>query len=152
MAQGYNQEEGIDFEETFAPVTRLESIRMLLAFACHKDFILFQMDVKGAFLNGYIMEEVYVKQPLGFENEKFLNHVYKLSKELYGLKQAPRGWYDRLKDFSLDNGFLMGKADTTFFVKHKNQNILVVQIYSDDIIFCSTNELLCKEFSSCMSK
>ncbi|KAH9679772.1 hypothetical protein KPL71_026267 [Citrus sinensis] len=152
VAQGYNQEEGIDIDETFAPVARLESIRMLLAFACHKDFILFQMDVKSAFLNGYIMEEVYVKQPPGFENEKFPNHVYKLSKALYGLKQASRAWYDRLKNFLLDNGFSMGKADTTLFIKNKNQDILVVQIYVDDIIFGSTNESLCKEFSSCMSK
>ena len=152
VAQGYNQEEGIDFNETFAPVARLESIRMLLAYACHKDFILYQMDVKSAFLNGYIMEEVYVKHPHGFENEKFSDHVYKLSKALYGLKQAPRAWYDRLKNFLLDNDFSMGKADTTIFVKHKNQDILIVQIYVDDIIFCSTNELLCKEFSSCMSK
>ncbi|KAH9697228.1 hypothetical protein KPL71_023524 [Citrus sinensis] len=152
VAQGYNQEEGIDFDETFAPVARLEAIRMLLAFACHKDFILFQMDVKSAFLNVYIMEEVYVKQPPGFENEKFSNHVYKLLKALYGLKQAPRAWYDRLKNFLLENDFSMGKADTTLFVKHKNQDILIVQIYVDDIIFGSTNELLCKEFSLCMSK
>ncbi|KAK9217771.1 hypothetical protein WN943_006399 [Citrus x changshan-huyou] len=152
VAQGYNQEEGIDFDETFALVARLESIRMLLAYACHKDFILYQMDVKSAFLNGYIMEEVYVKQPPGFENEKFPDHVYKLSKALYGLKQAPRAWYDRLKNFLLDNDFSMGKADTTLFVKHKNQDILIVQIYVDDIIFGSTNELLCKDFSSCMSQ
>ncbi|KAH9648505.1 hypothetical protein KPL70_025607 [Citrus sinensis] len=152
VAQGYNQEEGIDFDETFAPVARLESIRMLLAYACHKDFILYQMNVKSAFLNGYIMEEVYVKQPPGFENEKFPDHVYKLSKALYGLKQAPRAWYDRLKNFLLDDDFLMGKADTTLFVKYKNQDILVVQIYVDDIIFGSTNELLCKDFSSCMSQ
>ncbi|KAH9770963.1 hypothetical protein KPL71_012543 [Citrus sinensis] len=152
VAQGYNQEEGIDFDETFAHVARLESIRMLLAYACHKDFILYQMDVKSAFLNGYIMEEVYVKQPPGFENEKFPDHVYKLSKALYGLKQAPRAWYDRLKNFLLDNDFSMGKADTTLFVKHKNQYILIVQIYVDDIIFGSTNELLCKDFSSCMSQ
>ncbi|KAH9735120.1 hypothetical protein KPL71_017636 [Citrus sinensis] len=152
VAQGYNQEEGIDFDETFAPVARLESIRMLLAYACHKDFILYQMDVKSVFLNGYIMEEVYVKQPPGFENEKFSDHVYKLSKALYGLKQAPRAWYDRLKNFLLDNDSSMGKADTTLFVKHKNQDILIVQIYVDDIIFGSTNELLCKDFSSCMSQ
>ncbi|KAH9649201.1 Integrase catalytic domain-containing protein [Citrus sinensis] len=152
VAQGYNQEERIDFDETFAPVTRLESIRMLLVYACHKDFILYQMDVNSAFLNEYIMEEVYVKQPPGFENEKFPDHVYKLSKALYGLKQAPRAWYDRLKNFLLDNDFSMGKADTTLFVKHKNQDILIVQIYVDDIIFCSTNELLCKDFSSCMSQ
>ncbi|KAH9648550.1 Integrase catalytic domain-containing protein [Citrus sinensis] len=152
VAQGYNQEEVIDFDETFAPVARLESIRMLLAYACHKDFILYQMDVKSAFLNGYILEEVYVKQPPGFENEKFSNYVYKLLKALYGLKQAPRAWYDKLKNFLLENDFSMGKADTTLFVKHKNQDILIVQIYVDDIIFGSTNELLCKEFSSCMSK
>ncbi|KAH9697591.1 Integrase catalytic domain-containing protein [Citrus sinensis] len=133
-------------------IARLESIRMLLAYACHKDFILYQMDVKSAFLNGYIMEEVYVKQPPDFENEKFPDHVYKLSKALYGLKQAPRAWYDRLKNFLLDNNFSMGKADTTLFVKHKNQDILIVQIYVDDIIFGSTNELLCKDFSSCMSQ
>ncbi|KAH9728331.1 Integrase catalytic domain-containing protein [Citrus sinensis] len=152
VAQGYNKEEGIDFDETFAPVARLESIRMLLAYACHKDFILYPMDAKSAFLNGYIMEEVYVKQPPGFENEKFSDHVYKLSKALYGLKQAPRAWYDRLKNFLLDNDFSMGKADTTLFVKHKNQDILIVQIYVDDIIFGSTNELLCKDFSSRMSQ
>ena len=110
------------------------------------------MDVKSAFLKGYIMEEVYVKQPLGFENEKFPNHVYKLSKVLYGLKQAPRAWYDRLRNFLLDNGFSMGKTDTTLFIKHKNQYILIVQIYVDDIIFGSTNQSLCEEFSSCMSK
>ncbi|KAK9185082.1 hypothetical protein WN943_025435 [Citrus x changshan-huyou] len=110
------------------------------------------MDVKSAFLNGYIMEEVYVKQTPGFENEKFPDHVYKLSKALYDLKQAPRTWYDRLKNFLLDNDFSMGKADTTLFVKHKNQDILIVQIYVDDIIFGSTNELLCKDFSSCMSQ
>ena len=107
---------------------------------------------KSAFLNDYILEEVYVKQPPGFENEKFSNHVYKLSKALYGLKQAPRAWYDRLKNFLLDNDFLMGKADTTLFVKCKNQDIVIVQIYVDDIIFGSTNELLCKKFSSYMSK
>ncbi|KAH9648834.1 hypothetical protein KPL70_025758 [Citrus sinensis] len=83
---------------------------------------------------------------------EFPNHVYKLLKALYGLKQAPRAWYDRLKNFLLENDFSMGKADTTLFVKHKNQDILIVQIYVDDIIFGSTNELLCKEFSSCMSK
>ena len=110
------------------------------------------MDVKSAFLNGYIMEEVYVKQPPGFENEKFSDHVYELTKALYSLRQTPKAWYDRLKNFLLDNGFAMGKADTTLFIKHKNQYILIVQIYVDDIIFSSTNKFLWKEFSSCMSK
>ena len=85
-----------------------------------------------------------VKQPSGFENEKFPNHVYKLSKALYGLKQTPRAWYDRLKNFLLDNPFFMGITNTTLFVKYKNQYILVVQIYVDDIIFGSTNESICK--------
>ena len=88
VAQGYNQEEAIDFDETFAPVVRLESMKMLLAFACYKNFILYQMDIKSVFLNGYIIEEVHVKQPLGFENEKFPNHVYKLFKVLYGFKTS----------------------------------------------------------------
>ena len=99
MAQGYNQEEGIDFEETFAPVARLEAIRLLLAYACSLNFQLYQMAVKSAFLNGYINEEVYVKQPPGFEDFKNPSHVFKLRKALYGLKQAPRAWYDRLQFF-----------------------------------------------------
>ena len=90
VAQGFNQEEGIDYEETFAPVARLESIRMLLAFACHKGFTLFQMDVKSAFQNEYILEEVYVEQPPSFQNHKYPEYVFKLKKTLYGLKQAPR--------------------------------------------------------------
>ena len=146
VAQGYNQEEGIDYDETFAPVARLEAIRILLAFACHKNFTLYQMDVKSAFLNGYIMEEVYVEQPPGFENCDLPNHVYKLTKALYGLKQAPRAWYDRLSSFLLENGFVMGKVDTTLFIKHKHHDILVVQIYVDDIIFGATNSSLCEEF------
>nr|CAN62460.1 hypothetical protein VITISV_035911 [Vitis vinifera] len=96
VAQGYNQEEGIDYEKTFAPVARLEAIRMLRAFACFKDFILYQMDVKSAFLNGFINEEVYVEQPPGFQSFNFPNHVFKLKKTLYGLKQAPKAWYERL--------------------------------------------------------
>ena len=100
VAQGYNQQEGIDYEETFAPAARLEAIIMLLAFACHKNFILYQMDVKSAFLNGFINEEVYVEQPLEFGSFNFPNHVFKLKKALYGLKQAPRAWYERLSKFS----------------------------------------------------
>jgi len=90
VAKAYNQIEGIDFEETFAPVARLESIRILLAFACYKGFKLKQMDRKSVFLNGELKEDVYVEQPFGFENQMFPNHVYKLQKPLYGLKQAPR--------------------------------------------------------------
>ena len=99
VAQGYNQQEGIDYEETFAPVARLEAIRMLLAFSRHKNFILYQMDVKSAFLNGFKTEKVYVEQPPGFGSFNFPNHVFKLKKALYGLKQAPRAWYERLRNF-----------------------------------------------------
>ena len=103
--------------ETYAPVARLEAIRILLAYACAHNIKLYQMDVKSVFLNGYINEEVYVEQPPGFEDNKKPNHVYKLKKALYGLKQAPRAWYERLRDFLLSKGFTMGKVDTTLFIK-----------------------------------
>ncbi|KAK9035730.1 hypothetical protein V6N11_077761 [Hibiscus sabdariffa] len=128
----------------------MEAIRMLLAFACHHEFKLFQMDVKSAFLNGFINEEVYVEQPPGFEDPKFSNHVFKLSKALYGLKQAPRAWYERLSTFLVEKGFSKGKVDTTLFIKNDGKDILVVQIYVDDIIFSSTNELLCQDFAKLM--
>ena len=99
VAQGYSQQEGIDYEETFAPVARLEAIRIFLAFAASKGFKLYQMDVKSAFLNGFLEEEVYVKQPPGFESPKFPDRVFKLQKALYGLRQAPRAWYARLRAF-----------------------------------------------------
>ena len=101
VTQGYFQEEGIDFEETFAPVARLEAIRILFAFAVSQSVKLFQMDVKSAFLNGFIKEEVYVEQPPGFEDHKHPDHVFKLTKALYDLKQAPRAWYERLSSFLL---------------------------------------------------
>ncbi|KAJ4821290.1 Pol [Rhynchospora pubera] len=151
VAQGFKQQKGIDFEETFAPVARLESIRMLLAYAANKDFTLFQMDVKSAFLNGWIDEEVYVQQPPDFVDHFNPDHVYKLHKALYGLKQAPRAWYGRLCTFLLDNDFSRGKMDTTLFTKKRYDHLLLVQIYVDDIIFGSTNATLAQEFSSLMS-
>jgi hypothetical protein len=128
VAQEYCQKEGIDNEETFAPVARLEAIRILLAFVASKGFTLFQMDVKSAFLNGYIEEDVYVRQPPGFESSKFPNHVFKLQKALYGLKQAPRAWYERLKSFLLSKGFKMGSVDKTLFLLKHNNDTLLVQI------------------------
>ena len=150
VAQGYNQQEGIDFDETYAPVARLESNRMFLAYACFKNFKLYQMDVKSAFLNGFLNEEVYDRQPPGFEDDNFPNYVYKLTKALYGLKQAPRAWYERLSKFLIENGFSRGKVDTTLFTKSLNHDILIVQVYANDIIFGSTNENLCKDFSKLM--
>jgi hypothetical protein len=109
VAQGYSQKEGIDYEETFAPVARLEEIKILLAFSVAKEFKLYQMDVKSAFLNGVLEEEVYVRQPSGFESEKYPHRAYKLRKVLYGWKQAPRAWYGRL--FLFERGFEMGKVE-----------------------------------------
>jgi hypothetical protein len=117
LAKGYSQVEGLDFDETYAPVARLESIRILHAYATYHGFKLYQMDVKSAFLNGPIKEEVYVEQPPGFEDSEYPNHVYKLSKALYGLKQAPRAWYECLRDFLITNDFKVGKADPTLFTK-----------------------------------
>ncbi|XP_042944495.1 uncharacterized protein LOC122278367, partial [Carya illinoinensis] len=130
----------------------LEAIRMLLAYACYKDFKLFQMDVKSAFLNGFINEEVYVEQPPGFENHISPNHVFKLTKALYGLKQAPRAWYERLSGFLIEKGFSRGKIDTTLFIKYENDDILLIQIYVDDIIFGATNENMCQVFAKTMQE
>jgi hypothetical protein len=149
VEKGYAQVVDLDFEETFAPVARLESIRILLAYAAHHSFKLFQMDVKSAFLNGPIKEEVYVEQPPGFENDRYPDHVYRLSKALYGLKQAPRAWYECLRDFLISNAFKVGKVDPTLFTK-TNGDLFVCQIYVDDIIFGSTNQKSCEEFSRVM--
>jgi len=150
VAKGYNQEEGIDYEETYAPVARLKSIRLLLAFASCLDFKLFQMNVKSAFLNGLLNEEVHVSQPPGFEDVEYLNHVYKLKRDLYGLKQASRAWYERLSKFLLEKGFPRGNIDNTLFSKRKGKYILLVQVCVNDIIFGSTNEIMCQEISKLM--
>jgi hypothetical protein len=150
VAKGYAQVAGLDFEETFAPVARLESIQILLAYAAHHSFKLFQMDVKNTFLIGPIKEEVYVEQPPSFEDDRYPDHVYKLSKALYGLKQAPRAWYECLRDFLISNAFKVGKVDPTLFTKTCNVDLFVCQIYVDDIIFGSTNQKSCEEFSRVM--
>jgi hypothetical protein len=114
----------LNFDETYAPVARLESIRILLAYATYHGFKLYQMDVKSAFLNGPIKEEVYIEQPPGFEDNVYPNHVYMLSKALYGIKQAPRAWYECLRDFLITNGFKVGKADPTLFTKTMSHLVL----------------------------
>jgi hypothetical protein len=123
---------------------------ILLAYATYHGFKLYQMDVKSAFLNGPIKEDVYVEQPPGFEDSEYPNHVYKLSKALYGLKQALRAWYEFLQDFLITNGFKVGKADPTLFTKTIAKDLFVCQIYVDDIIFGSTNKSTCEEFSRIM--
>ncbi|GJW61202.1 retrovirus-related pol polyprotein from transposon TNT 1-94 [Tanacetum coccineum] len=150
VTHGYNQQEGIDYDETYALVARLESIRILLAYACALDFKLFKMDVKSAFLNGFINEEVYVAQPLGFIDFEKPNHVYKLKKALYGLKQAPKAWYDRLKAFLIKHEYNIGMVDNTLFTKKKSSNLIIVQIYVDDIIFGLTCQDMCDDFAKIM--
>ncbi|GJU71524.1 retrovirus-related pol polyprotein from transposon TNT 1-94 [Tanacetum coccineum] len=117
VAQEYNQQESIDYDETYAPVARLESIRILLAIACANDFKLYHLDIKSAFLNGFINEEVYVAQPSGFIDFERPNYVYKLKKALFGLKQSPKAWYDRLKAFLLKYEYSIGMVDNTLFTK-----------------------------------
>jgi hypothetical protein len=151
VAQGFTQVEGLDFGETYAPIARLGSIRILIAYATNHDFKLYQMDVKSDFLNGPLQELVYVGQPPSFEDPKKPNHVYLLHKALYGLKQAPRAWYECLKDFLLTNGFEIGKVDSTLFTRKVDNQLFVCQIYVDDIIFGSTNETFCEEFSRVMT-
>ncbi|GJS67259.1 retrovirus-related pol polyprotein from transposon TNT 1-94, partial [Tanacetum coccineum] len=125
VAKGYGQEEGIDFEESFAPVARLEAARIFMEHAAHKNFPIYQMDVKTTFLNGPLKEEVFVRQPNGFVDLDFPNHVYRLKKALYGLKQAPRAWYDKLSSFLIEHHFTKGIVDPTLFTRRHGDDILL---------------------------
>nr|GEZ28922.1 retrovirus-related Pol polyprotein from transposon TNT 1-94 [Tanacetum cinerariifolium] len=150
VAKGYAQEEGIDFEESFAPVAPLGAVRTFFAYAAHKSFPIYQMDVKTAFLNGSLKEEVYVAQPDGFVDPDHQEKVYRLRKALYGLKQAPRAWYDELLKFLISKGFTKGIIDPTLFTIRYREDILIVQIYVDDIIFGYTNPKYTKRFEKLM--
>ncbi|GKA11203.1 putative ribonuclease H-like domain-containing protein, partial [Tanacetum coccineum] len=150
VAQGHRQEEGIDYDEVFAPVARIEAIRLFLAFASYMGFLVYQLDVKSAFLYGEIEEEVYVTQPKGFEDPYFPKHVYRVVKALYGLHQAPQAWYARLSAFLLQHNYRRGTIDKTLFIKKDSRDILLVQVYVDDIIFGSTNKAWCDEFEVLM--
>ncbi|GJS62331.1 putative ribonuclease H-like domain-containing protein [Tanacetum coccineum] len=150
VAQGYTQEEVIDYDEVFAPVARVEAIRLFLAYASFKDFVVYQMDVKSAFLYGKIEEEMYACQPPGFEDPDFHDRVYKVKKALYGLHQALRAWYETLSTYLLDNGFQKGKIDKNLYIKRYKGDILLVQVYVVDIIFSSTKMELCIAFEKLM--
>nr|GEU88924.1 copia protein [Tanacetum cinerariifolium] len=150
VAQGYTQEEGIDYDEVFAPVVRIKAIRLFLAYASLKDFVVYRMDVKSVFLYGKIKKEVYVCQPLGFEDLDFPDRVYKVEKVLYGLHQALRALYETLSTYLLDNRFQRGEINKTLFIKRHKGDILLVQVYMDDIIFVSTNKKLCIAFERLM--
>ncbi|GKD99966.1 putative ribonuclease H-like domain-containing protein [Tanacetum coccineum] len=152
VAQGFRQEEGIDYDEVFAPVARIEAIRLFLAFASFMGFPVYQMDVKSAFLYGTIKEEVYVYQPSGVVDPAHPNKVYKVIKALYGLHQAPRAWCETLSSFLLKNDFKRGTIEKTLFIKKNKSDIMLVQVYVDDIIFGFTTQSMCTEFEDCMHK
>ncbi|GKB57568.1 putative ribonuclease H-like domain-containing protein [Tanacetum coccineum] len=150
VAQGYRQEEEIDYDEVFAPVAKIEAIRIFLDFVSYMGFIVYQMDIKSAFLYGTIDEEVYVSQPPGFVDPKFPKKVYKVVKALYGLHQALGAWYATLSTFLLKSGYIIGTIDKTLFIKKDKNDIMLVQVYVDDIIFGSTKRSWCDEFEALM--
>nr|GEY21307.1 hypothetical protein [Tanacetum cinerariifolium] len=135
VAKGYAQKEGVDFKESFAPVAQLEAVRLFIAYAAHKPFTVYQMDVKTTFLYGPLKEEVYINQPDGFVDPYHPDKVYLLKKALYGLKQAPRAWYNELSNFLASKAFSKVSIDPTLFITKHEEDILLVQIYVDDIIF-----------------
>nr|GEZ40752.1 putative ribonuclease H-like domain-containing protein [Tanacetum cinerariifolium] len=150
VAQGHRQEEGIDYTDVFAPVARIEAIRLFLAFASFIGFMVYQMDVKSAFLYGKISKEVYVTQPRGFEDPNHPKKVCKVVKALSGLHQAPKAWYERLFTFLLKHGYRRGTIDKTLFIKKDSKDIMLVQVYVDDIIFGSTRKDWCEEYETLM--
>ena len=152
FCKGYSQIEGIDFEETFAPVARMEAIKMFLAFSYSKGFKIYQMDVKSEFLNGELKEEVYMEQPEGFDLTTRKDLVCKLKKALYGLKQAPRAWYARLDHYLQQQGFKKGVEGSSLYRNMDEGKLLVTIVYVDDLIFASNNDEMSHEFSQNMSK
>jgi hypothetical protein len=137
--KGYAQVEGKYFDEKFAPVARLEAIGMFLSYACHKNFKVYQMDVKSTFLNGYLEEEVYMEQLECVSLTDNPDYVCKMKKALHGMKQAPRAWYDRLEKNLQDKGFKKGIIDSNLYIKSEGDDLLVFLVYVDDIIFGCTN-------------
>nr|GEU54646.1 hypothetical protein [Tanacetum cinerariifolium] len=152
VVQGHTQEERIDYDEVFAHVARIEAIKLFLAYASFMGFIVYQIDVKSAFLYGTINEDVYVMQPPGFQDPEYPARIYKVEKAMYGLHQAPRAWYGTLSKYLLTNGFQRGTIDQTLFIRRQIGDFILVQIYMDDIIFGSSNPQLCREFEALMQE
>jgi hypothetical protein len=150
VCKGYAQVEGIDFEETFAPMARMEAIKMFLAYACSKRIKVYQMDVKSTFLNGELEEEVYIEQPEGFLLSEKEDYVCRLKKDLYGLKQALRAWYSRLDRYLQQQGFRRGNADSNLYIKVDQGSMIIIEVYVDDIIFGSDDDRLSQKFSKDM--
>ena len=149
MARGFSQKEGIDYEETFAPMARYTSIRAIMVLAAKLGWKLHQIDVKIAFLNGVMEEEVYVEQPLGFETHDRETHVCKLKKALYGLKQAPRTWYGRIDSFLMSLGFTKSKADPNLYCKVEDGMQVILLLYVDDLFLTGDEELIAETEARC---
>jgi hypothetical protein len=150
VCKGYAQVKGIDFEETFSPVARMEGIQFLLAYVCSKNIKVYRMDIKSSFLNGEIEEEVYIEQPEGLQLSENVDYVCKLKKVLYGLKQAPREWYSRLDKYLQQAGFRKGSAYNNLYIKASQDSILLIEFYVDDIIFGSDDDMLSQKFAKDM--
>ncbi|CAH9103236.1 unnamed protein product [Cuscuta epithymum] len=153
VAKGYAQRHGVDYEEVFAPVARLETIRLIIALAAHNKWKIHQMDVKSAFLNGFLEEEVYIEQPEGYKVKGQEDKVLRLRKALYGLKQAPRAWNSRIDQYFQANGFMKCPQEHALYVKKNRQgDILLVCIYVDDLIFTGNNMTMFDEFKQVMTR
>nr|KYP39031.1 Retrovirus-related Pol polyprotein from transposon TNT 1-94 [Cajanus cajan] len=152
VAKGYSQQPGVDYNETFAPVARLDTIRALIALAAHKGWNIHQLDVKSAFLNGILEEEIYVEQPPGFVRKGHEGKVLRLTKALYGLKQAPRAWYSKIDQYFTDHGFRRSKSEPTLYIKTQGQHTLLLSLYVDDLIYTGTNTNMMMEFKEDMMK
>ena len=152
VAKGYSQQPGIDYNETFAPVAHLDTIRALIALASQKGWSIHQLDVKSAFLNGVLEEEIYVEQPQGFVSEGKERKVLRLRKALYGLKQAPRAWYSKIDQYFMDRGFRRSKSEPTLYIKSQGQYTLLLSLYVDDLIYMGNNTKMMMEFKEDMMK
>ena len=142
VARGFSQVEGVDYEETFAPVARYTSIRSIISIAAEMGWKIHQMDVKTAFLNGFIQEEVYIEQPQGFEVHGKESHVCRLKKALYGLKQAPRAWYSRIDTYLQKMGFTKSEADPNLYYIVIGEEPLILVLYVDDLVITGAERLI----------
>eukprot|EP00253_Pinus_taeda_P004978 PITA_04978 len=152
VVKGYKQQYGRDYEETFAPVARMETVRAVLSIAAQNKWKVYQMDVKSAFLNGVLMQEVYIEQPLGYEKKGEEHKVCRLKKALYGLKQVPRAWYSRIDSYLLENGFDKCDGEPTVYIKEKDGKLLIVVLYVDDVIFTGNDVFLIENFKTIMKE
>ena len=146
VVKGYKQQYGRDYDETYAPVERMETMHVVIEIAAQHKWKVYQMDVKSSFLNGVLKEEVYVEQPLGYKVAGEEHKVYKLKRTLYGLKKAPRAWYNRIDSYLMSNGFSKSDGEPTLYINAENGNVLIFVLYVDDLIFTGNDNFLIGEF------